>query len=232
MSYQEFKPRQFQQLPIVVKNILIINVILFVASRLIFQNFPFDNYLDLHYYKSSLFKPHQFITYMFMHADIRHIFFNMLAVYMFGSILENIWGSKRFLNFYILTGLGAAIAQYIAFYYQSNQILIAFNLQYSDFDTLDYQKQLYDGFSCLGASGSVFGLLVAFAMMFPNTHLNIYFVIPVKAKYLVIAYGLFELVTGFLNEAGDNVGHFAHLGGLIVGVIIILIWKRNKTFFY
>jgi len=232
MSYQEFKPRQFQQLPLVVKNILIINVLLFVASRLLFQNFPFDQYLDLHYFKSSLFKPHQLITYMFMHSDFGHILFNMLAVYMFGSILENIWGSKRFLNFYILTGLGAAVAQYIAFYYQSEQILSTINSDYLSIDALDYQQQVYNSLVCLGASGSVFGLLVAFAMMFPNTQLNIYFVIPVKAKYLVIGYGLFELVTGFLNREGDNVGHFAHLGGLVVGVVIMLIWKRNKTFFF
>lgn len=232
MSYQEFKPRQFQQLPIVVKNILIINVVLFVLSRFVFKDLPFDQYLDLHYYKSSLFKPHQFISYMFMHADIGHIFFNMLAVYMFGSILENLWGSKRFLNFYILCGLGAAVAQYIAFYYQSNQLIDSISLQYPTSDISEFQSQLYDNMTCLGASGSVFGLLVAFAMMFPNTYLNIYFFIPVKAKYLVLGYGLFEIATGFLNREGDNVGHFGHIGGLIVGVIIMLVWKRNKTFFF
>jgi membrane associated rhomboid family serine protease len=232
MSYQEFRPRQFQQLPVVVKNILIINIALFVASRVLFKDFPFDLYLDLHYFKSSLFKPHQFVTYMFMHADLSHLFFNMIAVYMFGSILENLWGQKRFLNFYLLTGFGAAIAQYIAFYFESNHILANYYLNNPNGDTADLQKELYDRFSCLGASGSVFGLLVAFAMMFPNTYLNIYFVIPVKAKYLVLGYGLFELVTGFLNRSGDNVGHFAHLGGLIVGVVIMLIWKRDKNFFY
>ena len=232
MSFQEFKPRQFQQIPMVVKNILIINVVLFALSRFILPNIPFDDYLNLHYFKGTLFKPHQFITYMFMHASPGHIFFNMIAVYMFGSILENIWGSKRFLNFYILCGLGAATAQYLAFYFQNINLIDSIN-QINDADlAYDYQRQIYDGFSCLGASGSVFGLLVAFAMMFPNTHLNIYFVIPVKAKYLVIGYGLFELITGFLNRSGDNVGHFAHLGGLIVGVIIMLIWKRNKNFFF
>lgn len=232
MSYQEFKPRQFQQLPMVVKNILIINVVLFVAKFLLNETIDLDRYLDLYPIGSTNFKPHQFITYMFMHADLPHIFLNMLGVYMFGSILENIWGSKRFLNFYILTGLGAAAAQYIAFYYQSEQILSTINSDYSSIDALDYQQQVYNRLVCLGASGSVFGLLVAFAMMFPNTQLNIYFVIPVKAKYLVIGYGLFELVTGFLNREGDNVGHFAHLGGLVVGVVIMLIWKRNKTFFF
>lgn len=230
MSLQEFKPRQFQQVPPVVKYILIINVALFVASRVLFTNFPIDNWLDLHYYKSGLFMPHQFITHLFMHANISHLFFNMLGVYMFGSILENIWGAKRFINFYILCGLGAALAQYAVYIYQDIEISAYLNTL--DLNTMLEQKQhIYDS-SCLGASGALFGLLVAFAMMFPNTELQLYFVIPVKAKYLVIGYGLFELFSGLSNNMGDNVAHFAHLGGLVVGVIIMLIWKRNKTFFY
>jgi membrane associated rhomboid family serine protease len=210
MSYQEFRPRQFQQIPVVVKNILIINVILFVAQELIRQVAKVDiaQYLALAPLNTVYFKPYQFITYMFMHGSLSHIFFNMFGVYMFGSILENIWGAKRFLNFYLLCGLGAAALQ-VAIYYMNGE-----------FSYL------------LGASGALFGLLVAFAMMFPNTYLNIYFFIPVKAKYLVTAYGLFELLGGFLNREGDNVSHFGHLGGLIVGAIIMLIWKRKKTFFY
>lgn len=206
MSLQQFKPRQFQQLPLVVKNILIINVALFVGKFLLQGTIDLDRYLDLYPIGTPYFKPHQFITYMFMHADLAHIFFNMFAVYMFGSILENIWGAKRFLNFYLLCGLGAAAVQLA---------ISAFN---NEFTIL------------LGASGAVFGLLVAFAMMFPNTELQIYFVIPVKAKYIVIAYGLFELYNGFF--AHDNVAHFAHLGGLAVGIIIMLVWKRNKNFFF
>ena len=206
MSFQEFKPRQFQQIPMVVKNILIINVLLFAGKFLLADKIDLDRYLDLFPIGTEYFKPHQFITYMFMHADLSHIFLNMLGVYMFGSILENIWGSKRFLNFYILCGLGAAVAQ-LAISSINNEYTIL-----------------------LGASGSVFGLLVAFAMMFPNTELQLYFVIPVKAKYLVTAYAAFELYNGFFSH--DNVAHFAHLGGLVVGVIIMFIWKRNKTFFY
>lgn len=206
MSFQEFKPRQFQQLPMVVKNILIINVVLFAAKFFMAGKIDLDRYLDLSPIGTPDFKPHQFITYMFMHADISHIFLNMLGVYMFGSILENIWGAKRFLNFYLLCGLGAAALQLA---------ISAFNNQYT---------------ILLGASGSVFGLLVAFAMMFPNTELQLYFVIPVKAKYLVIGYAAFELYNGFF--AHDNVAHFAHLGGLVVGIIIMLIWKRNKNFFF
>ncbi|MDF2448810.1 MAG: Rhomboid family protein [Bacteroidota bacterium] len=204
MSFQEFKPRQFQQIPLVVKNILIINVLLYVGS-LVFSG-PLHRYLDLYPIGTEYFKPYQFITYMFMHADVPHILFNMLAVYMFGSILENIWGPKRFLNFYLLCGLGAAFLQ-LGISYLNNEYTIL-----------------------LGASGAVFGLLVAFAMMFPNTELQIYFIIPVKAKYLVIGYALFELYNGFFSR--DNVAHFAHLGGLAVGIIIMLIWRKNKTFFY
>lgn len=206
MSYQEFKPRQFQQIPMVVKNILIINVILFAAKNFLPQAIDLDRYLDLFPVNSKEFMPHQFITYMFMHADVSHIFLNMLGVYMFGSILENVWGAKRFINFYLLCGLGAAGLQ-LAISYFNNEYTVL-----------------------LGASGALFGLLVAFAMMFPNTELQLYFVIPVKAKYLVIGYTLFELYNGFF--AHDHVAHFAHLGGLVVGVIIMLVWKRNKTFFY
>jgi membrane associated rhomboid family serine protease len=206
MSYQEFKPRQFQELPMVVKNILIINVVLFIAKFLLSNTIDLDRYLDLYPIGTPNFKPHQFITYMFMHADLSHIFLNMLGVYMFGSILENIWGAKRFINFYLLCGLGAAALQLA---------ISSFN---NEFTIL------------LGASGSVFGLLVAFAMMFPNTELQLYFIIPVKAKYLVIGYSLFELYNGFF--ANDNVAHFAHLGGLAVGIIMMLIWKRNKNFFF
>jgi membrane associated rhomboid family serine protease len=206
MSIQEFKPRQFQQIPTVVKYILIINVALFAVKSFMPHLIDLDKYLDLSPVNSLYFRPHQFITYMFMHADISHIFLNMLGVYMFGSILENIWGAKRFINFYLLCGLGAALFQLVINYFTH------------EFSIL------------LGASGALFGLLVAFAMMFPNTELQLYFIIPIKAKYLVVGYTLYELFNGFF--ANDNVAHFAHIGGLIVGVIIMLIWKRNKTFFY
>lgn len=208
MSYQEFRPRQFQEIPLVVKNILIINVLLFIAKKALASKIDLDMYLDLFPIGTDYFKPFQFITYMFMHADIGHIFLNMLALYMFGSILESIWGPKRFLNYYLLCGLGAAGLQ-IAISYITDQPSVL-----------------------LGASGAVFGLLVAFAMMFPNTYLNLYFFIPIKAKYLVIGYGLIELFSGFANQPGDSVAHFAHLGGLIVGAIIMLIWKRNRNFFF
>ncbi len=234
MSYQEFRPGSFQSIPPVVKNILIINVVLFVAKIVFANKFSLDTYLDLHYYKSDLFKPYQFITYMFMHADITHIFFNMFGVYMFGSILERTWGAKRFLNYYLITGLGAAAAQYIMFYFEINSYVEKFAAQglTNAPDYEDTMRMIYDSMVCLGASGALFGLLGAFAMMFPNTQLQIYFFIPMKAKYFVILYGAAELIYGVSNVQGDNVAHFAHLGGLVVGLIIMLIWRKNRNFFY
>lgn len=209
MSYQQFRPSRFQEVPLVVKNILIINVILFVANKLLANTVSLDMYLDLWDVHSGFFKPYQFITYMFMHDshNYSHILFNMLAVYMFGSILENIWGPKRFLNFYLLCGLAAAGLQLIIAHFNNQPTVL------------------------LGASGAVFGLLVAFAMMFPNTQLNIYFMIPVKAKYFVAIYALIEFCLGFSGYE-DNVAHFAHIGGALMGLIIMLIWKRNRKFFF
>ncbi|MBS1638230.1 MAG: rhomboid family intramembrane serine protease [Bacteroidetes bacterium] len=232
MSYQEFRPGRFNQIPLVVKNILIINVILYAANMLFSNVLPLDKYLDLYFFKSHYFKPHQFITYMFMHSktDPTHIIFNMLAVYMFGSILENLWGSKRFLNFYILCGLGAAAAQYAVDFYHYREIINSVGGTLSP--EMDSQlKYYYDGGGTLGASGAVFGLLAAFAMMFPNTYLYLYFAIPIKAKYFVLGYAVIEFFSGsFGLEPG--VAHFAHLGGAAVGAIIVLIWRRNRSNFY
>ena len=228
MSYQEFRPGRFNQIPLVVKNILIINVILFAAKMMLPQVLPLDKYLDLYFFKSHYFKPHQFITYMFMHADVGHIFFNMLAVYMFGSILENLWGSKRFLNFYILCGLGAALAEYGVMFFQYRETIANYPM------TPDLEEQIrsaYDFGPILGASGSVFGLLAAFAMLFPNTYLYLYFAIPIKAKYFVIGYAALELLFGTFGIQ-QGVAHFAHLGGAVVGAIIVLIWRRNRNNFF
>lgn len=210
MSYQEFRPSRFQHIPPVVKNILIINVIVFVVTNMLPlpPRFNLEQYLALAPLGTSYFKPYQFVTYMFVHADLGHIFFNMFGVYMFGSILESLWGSKRFLNFYLLCGLGGAALQ------------VGMNYATGDFAFLE------------GASGALFGLLVAFAMLFPNTYLNIYFLIPVKAKYLVGAYAFFEVVAALMNRADDNISHLGHIGGALVGLIITLIWRRNKNFFY
>jgi membrane associated rhomboid family serine protease len=241
MSYQEFRPRSFQTLPPVIKNLLIINIILFIA-KIVFANslgIDLDRILGLHWVTSEDFKPYQFITYMFMHGDITHIFFNMFAVWMFGSVLENVWGSKRFLFYYIVTGLGAAAIQYVVFSFQIQDLneKITTIMQQPGFDAeanlqlIHEKRMIIDNMVIIGASGALFGLLLAFGMMFPNTMLYVYFLIPVKAKWFVIAYGAIELISGIRSNPMDNVAHFAHLGGMLFGFIIIMIWKKNRTFY-
>jgi len=262
-------------LPPVVKNLLIINGIFFLATLGFGQAFNFDLYdkLGLHYVASEKFAPYQFITYMFMHGNFMHLFFNMFALWMFGYILENYWGPKRFLIFYIVCGLGAAITHYIIVYFEFRPVMEALNMYLSSpgheqlssllnsgyidssyeplklfiskYNTMvnvdmpkavtysaefvsQYKADLLNAPVVVGASGAVFGILLAFGMMFPNTRIYVYFAIPVKAKWFVIIYGALELFSGISNRQGDNVAHFAHLGGMLFGLIMILFWRWQK----
>ncbi|VBB48266.1 conserved membrane hypothetical protein [uncultured Paludibacter sp.] len=189
-------------LPQAVKNILIINVLLFAATYFL-KNINWD-FLGMYYWQTSEFKLYQVITYMFMHANLAHIFFNMFAVFMFGAVLEHFWGAKKFLFYYFFTGIGAALAQQVVWYLSGN----------------------YGGIT-IGASGAVFGLLLAYGWMFPNEKIYVYFALPVKAKYFVIIYGLMELSLGVANFSGDNVAHFAHLGGMLFGLILMFYWRKK-----
>jgi rhomboid-like protein len=199
---------------------LIINGLFYLATLvfLFTYNIDLQHYLSLYQVQSPYFRPYQFITHMFMHATyadgnivIFHILFNMYALWMFGAPLENYWGPKRFLIFYMACGLGAAVL-YLIFLAFTHAALES---------------------SMLGASGAVFGVLTAYAVLFPNSELIIIPIpIPVKAKYLVVAYVGYELYSGIQNAAGDNVAHFAHLGGALVGFILVKIWQRDRTHFY
>lgn len=237
----QYRPGGFGHLPIVTKNIIIINVIMFVATMALQgRDIDLTRFFGLHYHLASDFKPHQFITYIFMHGSVTHIFFNMLGVYIFGQVLEQVWGPKRYLIFYVVTGLGAALAQYVIMHFEISDVLRVVNeeiastrLGPSEKSELIEQKFDYlNRHVIVGASGSLFGLLGAFGMLFPNQKLYLYFFIPVKAKWLVIAYGAFELFSGLQNNVADNVAHFAHIGGLIVGVILVLIWRKDRQHFY
>lgn len=242
MNYNnQYRPGGFGGLPVVTKNVIIINVIMFAATMLAAtRGLDLTKYFGLHYYLASDFKPHQFITYIFMHGSFMHIFFNMFGVFMFGQVLEQVWGPKRYLIFYIVTGLGAALAQYVVMHFQITDVLNAVNAEIesgrlSALDQADLINQKFDYLNrhvIVGASGSLFGLLGAFGMLFPNQQLQLYFFIPVKAKWLVIAYGAFELFSGWKNDPMDNVAHFAHIGGLLVGVLLVLLWRRNRKHFY
>jgi membrane associated rhomboid family serine protease len=213
----------------VVRNLLIANFAMYALSYLVrkSQGFDLDSVLGLFYYKSANFKPHQFITFLFMHDpnNILHIAFNMWGLWIFGKILETHWGSKKFFTYYMICGIGSGMTQQLAWYYMlhgDNQIMALQPDQY---------QFVIDHVSAIGASGAIFGLLLAFGMIFPNVPLQFIFVpIPIKAKYLVIGYGLYELFGGITNSSGDNVAHFAHIGGLITGFIIIMIWKRKQVF--
>lgn len=275
MSFDQYSPTGFRVLPPVVKNLIIINVLFYLATIGLGSATGLDlsDLLGLHYFSASKFSPYQFITYMFMHGSPSHIFFNMFALWMFGSVLENVWGPRRFIIFYIVTGIGAALLHYLVFYIEiqpvlnqmdtfindptfnnlqafvsthrfPNQDLPMFDqfansyavLQTDHFNTqslqvsLNFMTSYKDYFLnvpvVIGASGAIYGLLLAFGMLFPNSLIYLYFFIPLKAKWFVIIFGVIELVSGFF-DTGGNIAHFAHLGGMIFGFLLIIYWNKK-----
>jgi len=223
----EFRPGSFQILPTIIKNLIIINVLVFLAQITLERSLApgyLENTFALHTWQSPFFKPWQFVTYLFMHGGWDHLFGNMFALWMFGSILENLWGPRRFLLFYMVCGLGAALAHMTALYFETQHYIETQNF-------FELQKVLIT--PTLGASGSVFGCLIAFGYLFPNTYIYLYFFLPLKAKWFVLFYAGGELLLAIQNSAGDNVAHFAHLGGALVGLILVYYWnKNNRRNFY
>ena len=271
-----YQPSSFKLLPDVIKNLLIINGLMFLFGMVMEKMLGMDlgDLLGLHYWDSSAFHPYQFITHLFMHGNFMHLFSNMFALWMFGNILENFWGPKKFLIYYIITGLCAALIHSFFTYYEMNSIhqaAIDFSNSPSpqalsefingnmhgnyglyleklrqNWDLHPENAQFYSAqainwiaeyikfkadIPTVGASGAVFGVLLAFGMIFPNMIIYLYFAIPVKAKYFVFFYGLFELYTGFQNNPTDNVAHFAHLGGMLFGFILLMVWKKRPGSF-
>ncbi len=279
----ELRPSGFSILPKTVKYLIIANVVLFLATIFFDSVLHIDiaEYLALHHWKSPKFKVWQLLTHMFMHGNVSgpnadyqggfmHLFFNMFALWMFGNILENKMGEKRFLTFYILCGLGAAICHLAVLSYEFSSMQNLFSVFYNDpsvaqFDLLlknkfgssipkplqdlleqwqndpssdslknysiallnDYNSQKINE-ATVGASGAVFGILFAFGYIFPNLIIYLNFFIPVKAKYFVAIYAAIELFFGIRNSAGDNVAHFAHLGGMLAAFIILTSWKIRQ----
>lgn len=226
----EFRPGRFQILPTIVKNLIIINVLVFIAQKIFdspFASFDLNNLFALHTIQSAHFHVWQIVTYMFMHGSIDHIFFNMFALWMFGSILENTWGEKKFLTFYMLCGIGAALCHLAVLYYENQPLVQDLNLYNLDLESHSLILQRLD-VPTIGASGAIFGCLAAFGYLFPNTYIYLYFFIPLKAKWFVIIYGVIELFGALRNSAGDDVAHFAHLGGALVGIILCYIWNKKK----
>ncbi|MBK6482842.1 MAG: rhomboid family intramembrane serine protease [Chitinophagales bacterium] len=272
-----FRPQGFQILPLVVKNLLIINGLLFLATVVLQSsyNIRLVDILGLHFFTSSEFRPYQLVTHMFMHGSLMHIFSNMFSLWMFGSVLENHWGPKRFLTFYFVCGLGGAFLHLGVTWFEYSRMQDAINAYLinpgiPEFATLSArydhllnmnaidqfinqwkQQPLNPDFisqsgemassflriladiPIVGASGAVFGVLLGFGMLFPNTYLYLLFPpIPIKAKYFVIFYGLFELYAGF-SGTQSGIAHFAHIGGMLFGFILIRLWNKSnrKDFF-
>ena len=240
----------FSNIPPVVKNLLIINVLVFITAWILMsRGINLGSILGMYYPASEKFMLHQTITYMFMHSmdGITHIFFNMFALWMFGRILESVWGPRRFFIYYFATGVGAILIHTLVNFIEYQSLT-----SHMSPEMIEYVKQegpkiwnegknFSDAFAgklnillntpTVGASGAVFGILLAFGMLFPNTELYLMFIpVPIKAKYFVIGYGLIELFLGI--KGGGNVAHFAHLGGMLFGFILIKYWNKTKNTFY
>jgi membrane associated rhomboid family serine protease len=261
-------------MPPVVKNLIMINIVMLVATwALQSTGIDLTEKLGLYYPGSEHFRPYQFVTHMFMHANFMHLFFNMFALYMFGKVLEMVWGSKRFLIYFFVTGLGAAALHSFVTYLEishlqksvaaflntpSPELLAAFvkaNLSHPTAWVTDlvnnwgvtpnnpvYIQQANElvqqvlvmkmDIPTVGASGAVFGVLLAFGYLFPNTELMLIFPpVPIKAKYFVIGYGAIELYFG-ITQSNSNVAHFAHLGGMLFGFILLKYWEKTSKKLY
>jgi membrane associated rhomboid family serine protease len=272
MSNERYSPPRFGFLPQVIKNLLIINVLLFVAEVVLEKamNINLIDLLGLHYVGSDKFAPYQFVTHMFMHGDFFHLLFNMLALFMLGKELEFAWGPKKFLFYYFVTGLGAAALHSLVTYFEmsalqnsvqvfvnspSPELFAAFmksNISQpipwiTDFinqwisnpndpsfakHSVEIVNQVFvekGSIPTVGASGAIFGVLLAFGYLFPNVELMLlFFPVPIKAKYFVLGYGAIELYLG-ITESNSNIAHFAHLGGMLFGFFLLLYWKKKAN---
>ena len=214
-------------MPPVVKNLLLINVIMYVIT-MITGNFMYENFA-LFYFKSPLFKPFQLVTHMFMHGGFTHIFFNMYTLFIFGGVLERVWGSQKFLLYYFVTGIGAALLHLGVMYLQLQGYIADMNA--GDFMARANIQALLST-PTVGASGAIYGLLLAYGMLFPNNVMQLIFPpVALKAKWFVLIFGALELLLG-LSGRGGNVAHFAHLGGMIFGFFLILYWKKDNRMYY
>ncbi len=277
-----FGRSRFGAIPPVVKNLLIINIAIYFLCIFLWVFFQKDLHkvFGLFYFKSSSFRPDQFITHMFFHAYINpytnrliifHILFNMFGLWMFGRVIETVLGGKKFFILFFVSGLGAALIHTLVQYIQISGLMQSADLFIStpSYDSFKFIIDKYIGSPSayvlsfmdkwfyqpdnsaffneaksivasivnlhvdesitVGASGAVFGILAAFALLFPNVELMIiFFPVPIKAKYLIPGYAILELLFGVANFKGDNIAHFAHLGGALFGLMLIAVWKKSQ----
>ncbi len=245
--------RGFLGLPPVVKNLIMLNVIMLLANYAARSVFGVDlnSLLGLYFPKSDQFMPVQIITHIFMHGGFWHLFFNMYALFIFGQVLETTWGPKRFLVYYLVCGFGAALTHETVIAFQYNALVSNMDPESLRFALENASAYLYEGIPAyeildprvaklilllntptVGASGAVFGILLAFGVLFPNTQLMLLFPpLPIRAKYFVMGYGALELWMA-VTQPGSNIAHAAHLGGMLFGFILIRYWRRNTNNFY
>lgn len=219
-----------RNIPIVTKNLLIINVLAFIAMKVFqAQGIDLNDLLGLHFFLAKDFRIWQFITYLFMHANFMHILFNMFSLWMFGQVVENVWGPKKFLIFYLICGVGAGFCQELAQYGS----YIAEGM--ANYDTVGDtitgnvipMSDSLNSMTTVGASGAIYGVLLAFGMLFPNERMFIIPIpVPIKAKWLVMGYAVIELFSA-IGTSGDGVAHLAHLGGMLFGFLLIRYWRKH-----
>lgn len=232
---------EFSNIPPVTKNLIIINTVIWLAMFL--GGTGFENKIielcALHYVKASDFNAAQIVTYMFLHGGFFHLFFNMFTLYMFGVMLERSFGSGRFIFYYLTCGIGAALVQELVWALTWESTWTSLLANFNGVDTVTMRAAIDDAIArghelpflnqmtTVGASGAIFGVLLAFAMIYPNLPTYIMFIpIPVKAKWMVLGYGVIELLLAF-SQPGSTIAHFAHLGGMIFGFLLIIYWKRR-----
>lgn len=269
---QQYAPQGFRILPPAVKHLIIINALFFLTTLVLRYSMGIDlnQYLALFFVGSDFFRPWQFVTHMFMHENFMHLFLNMFALWMFGNILENLWGTKRFLFYFFVCGIGAGLISTLATWITSSFVLADINafaaapspeelahicnrhfrgfydpellsnavtewrnnpemtdlgFRYTE-ELMKMYQRFTIGIPSLGASGATYGILLAFAMMFPNERIYLYFLVPMKVKWFVIGFIVIEFISG-ITGFNQLVGHFAHLGGMLFGLILMLMWRRR-----
>ena len=225
--------RSLQKDTPIVLNLIIINTLAYVA-QLAFGGMGNDNSVNdlfaLHHYKSDVFRPYQLVTHMFMHGSFFHLLFNMFGLWMFGSLMEKLWGHQRFLVFYLICGLVAGIAQMGSYAYSNWR----WDHSFMSPEKVELYQNMLSMNSTVGASGAIMGVLAAYAFTFPNTQLYIFPIpFPIKTKWALTALIAFDIFGGVTNSPSDNVAHFAHVGGALAGLIIVIFWNKTnkKTFF-
>ncbi|GGF74381.1 rhomboid family intramembrane serine protease [Wenyingzhuangia marina] len=245
------------RVPDIIKDIIIINILFFVAT-ISMQNIDLGAMFNLHYFDNPNFKPWQLVTSMFMHGSIGHIFFNMLALYFFGTPMVQVFGKNKFLFFYFSAGIGASLIYLLERHFEFTGAVDALiNMGSSKQEIHELfsltKSQLYSqlpnnnvgvliaksygiyNMQMLGASGAIFGLLAGYAWYFPNSEIYLYFVLPVKAKYFIPVIVIADLISGLTGQpllSPVNTAYFAHVGGAVIGLIMAYIWKKNQYRMY